>query len=121
MKKLSKTLKRTVIVESGYLGRPKQAILRELEKAYLEMAREAVNYAVENNVKSLAKLHKALYRRFREKHPEMPTRLVKGAIADAARRAKSFLRLKRQGQAYTDKLEVRRITITHPDNQDWRL
>ena len=103
------------------LGKPKLAIVRELEKACMEMVKEAVNYAVENNVKSLTKLHRVFYRRFREKYPKKPTRLVKGAIADAARRAKSFLRLKRQGQAYTDKLEVRRITITHPDNQDWRL
>ncbi len=121
MRTLSKTLKRTVIVESVYLGKPKLAILRELEAAYREMVREAVNYAVRSNVKSLAKLHKALYRRFREKYPEMPTRLVKGAIADAARRAKSFVKMKKQGKAYTDKPEVRKVTITYPDTQDWRL
>ena len=121
MKRLLKTLKRTIVVESVYLGKPKLAILRELEKAYLEMVKEAVNYAVDNNVKSLAKLHKALYRRFREKYPEMPTRLVKGAIADAARRAKSFLKLKKQGKAYTDKPEVKKVTITYPDAQDWAL
>ncbi|MEB2837153.1 MAG: IS200/IS605 family accessory protein TnpB-related protein [Desulfurococcales archaeon] len=121
MRRLSKTLKRTVIVESAYLGKPKLAILRELEEAYREMVEEVVKYAVENNAKSMAKLHKALYKRLREKYPEMPTRLVKGAIADAARRAKSFLRLKRLGRAYTDKPEVKRVTITYPDNQDWRL
>ena len=121
MRRLSKTLKRTVVVESIYLGKPRQAILRELEVAYREMVKEAVNYAVENNVKSLAKLHKAFYRRFREKYPKMPTRLVKGAIADAARRAKSFLKLKKQGKAYTDKPEVKKVTITYPDVQDWRL
>ncbi len=83
MRKLSKTLKRAVVVESTYLGRPKLAVLKELEKAYREMVEEAVSYAVENNVKSLAKLHRTFYRRFREEHPNMPTRLVKGAIADA--------------------------------------
>ena len=52
----------------------------------------------------------------------MPTRLVKGALADAARRAKSFLKLRRQGRAYTGgKPVVERVTITYPDNQDWRL
>ncbi len=121
MKKLLKTLKRTVVVESVYLGKPKLAILRELESAYKEMVNEAMEYAVENNVKSLAKLHKTFYKRFREKYPEMPTRLIKGAIADAARRAKSFVKLKKQGRAYTDKPEVRRVTITYPDSQDWRL
>jgi len=121
LRKLSKTLKRTVVVESIYLGKPKLAILRELEKTYREMVEEAVEHAVENNVKSLAKLHKAFYKRFREKHPEMPTRLVKGAIADAARRAKSFLRLKKRGRVYTDKPTVRKVTVTYPDNQDWKL
>jgi IS605 OrfB family transposase len=121
LKKPSKTLKRTVVIESIYLGRPKLAILTELEKAYKDMVEKAVDYAVGNNVKSLAKLHKALYKEFREKHPEMPTRLVKGAIADAARRARSFLKLKKQGRAYTDKPVVKRVTITYPDGRDWRL
>ncbi len=121
MKKLPKTLKRTVLVESTYLGRPRLAVLMELEKAYRVMVIEAVEYAVENNARSLAKLHKALYKMFREKYPEMPTRLVKGAIADAARRAKSFLKLKKRGRAYTDRPAVKRVTITYPDNQDWRL
>jgi putative transposase len=121
LRKLSKTLKRTVVVESIYLGKPKIAVLRELEIAYRDMVEEAVEYAVENNIKSLAKLHKALYRRFRGKYPEMPTRLAKGAIADAARRAKSFLKLRKQGRAYTDKPEVRKVTITYPDDQDWEL
>ena len=85
------------------------------------MVREAVDYAVENNVKSLAKLHKALYRRFREKHLEMPTRLVKGALVDAVRRAKSFLKLRKQGRAYTEKPVVKRVTITYLDTQDWKL
>jgi len=115
LRTLSKTLKRTVVVESVYLGKPKLATLRELEKVYMEMVKEAIEYAVENNVRSLAKLHRALYRRFREEHPEMPTRLVKGAITDAVRRAKSFLKLKKRGRAYTDKPEVRRVTITYPD------
>lgn len=121
MKKLSKTLKRTVVVESVYPGRPKLAVLRKLEEAYREMVTEAVEYAVENNARSLAKLHKALYKQFREKHPEMPTRLVKGAIADAARRVKSFLKLKKQGKACTNKPAVKKVTITYPDSQDWRL
>ncbi len=121
MRKLSKTLKRTVVVESAYLCRPKLAVLRELEAAYREMVREAVDYAARNNVKSLAKLHRALYMGFRDKHPEMPTRLVKGAIADATRRAKSFLKLKKHGKAYTDEPEVRKVTVTYPDAQDWKL
>lgn len=121
MRKLSKTLKRTVVVESVYLGKPKLAVLRKLEEAYREMVKEAVEYAIKNNARSLAKLHKTFYKRFREKYHDMPTRLVKGAIADAARRAKSFLKLKKQGKAYTDKPVVRKVTITYLDSQDWRL
>jgi predicted transposase len=118
---LSKTLKRTVVVGSVYLGKPKLAVLLELEEAYMEMVKEAVEHAVENNIKSLAKLHNAFYKRFRERYPEMPTRLIKGAIADATRRAKSFLRLKKQGRAYTVKPTVGTVTITYSDNQDWWL
>ena len=121
MKKLSKTIKHTVQVESKYLGKPKLAVLKELEEMYRDMVANATEYAVVNGIKSLKKLHQAKYKEFRQRYPDAPSRLVKGAIADALRRAKSFLALKRKGKAYTDKPEVKQVTITYNDDQDWKF
>lgn len=75
MRRLSNDLIRTVVVESTYLDRPKPVLLCEsLRKA---MVREAVEHAVGRDVKSLAKLRKALHKSIHEKHPDMPTGLMK--------------------------------------------
>ncbi len=47
--------------------------------------------------------------------------MIKGAYRDTVRRAKSFRELKKRGRAHTGKPEVRRVTITYSDTQDWRL
>jgi len=47
--------------------------------------------------------------------------VIKGAYRDAARRAKSFRERKKKGKAHKDKPEVKRVTITYSDSQDWRL
>lgn len=58
---------------------------------------------------------------FRERYPWLPTRIIKGCYRDAARRAKSFRKMKRKGQARKDKPEIRSITLIYSDSQDWML
>jgi putative transposase len=94
--------------------------LREIEDAYREMLVEMVEYAVKYKP-SQETLHKAFYDKFRERYPWLPTRVIKGAYRDAVRRAKSFRERKKKGKVYKDKPEVRRVTITYSDSQDWRL
>ena len=84
------------------------------------MLQEMVSYAVEHRASQVT-LHRVFYSKFREKYPWLPTRVVKGCYRDAARRARSFRRLKRKGVAKTDKPVVRRATLTYSDPQDWRL
>jgi len=79
-----------------------------------------VSYAVEHKA-SQNTLHKVFYKRFRERFPWLPTRVIKGAYRDAVRRAKSFRGRKKKGKVHKDKPEVRRVTITYSDSQDWRL
>ncbi len=43
--------------------------------------------------------------------------MIKDAYRDAVRRAKSFRELKRRGGVYSDRLEIKRITITYSDSQ----
>jgi transposase, IS605 OrfB family, central region len=115
----SKTLTRTVAVNcfgSSLTCR----ILRSVEDAYRRMVEEMVEYAVRHGA-SQATLHKVFYARFRREHPWLPTRLIKGAYRDAARRAKSFRAAKRRGRAYTEMPEVRHATLTFSDVRDWRL
>jgi len=115
----SKEVKRTVVVEC-YANKRARKALREIEDAYKEMLEEMVEYALKHGA-SQSTLHKVFYERFRERFPWLPTRVVKGAYRDAVRRAKSFRELKKRGRAYTERPEVRRVTITYSDSQDWRL
>jgi len=117
--KLLKSLTRTVAVEC-YASRYARRALREIETAYREMLQEMVEYAVEHKA-SQNTLHRVFYPKIRERYPWLPTRVIKGAYRDAVRRAKSFRELKRKGRAYTDKPEVRRVTIVYADSQDWRI
>ncbi len=119
MEKLTKTLSRTVDVEC-YASRHVRRVLEEIESAYKEMMKEMVGYSVKHGA-SQSTLHKVLYQRFRERCPWLSTRLIKGCYRDAVRRAKSFRELRKRGRAYTGKPEVRRVTVTYSDTQDWRL
>jgi len=119
LEKHLKTLTRTVVLEC-YANRYARRALREIESAYREMLVEMVEYAVEHKA-SQETLHSVFYEEFRERYPWLPTRVIKGAYRDAARRAKSFRERKKKGKAYKDKPEIRRVTITYSDSQDWRL
>jgi IS605 OrfB family transposase len=119
LEKLSKTLTRTVTLDC-YANRCARRALREIEGAYREMLVEMVEYAVKYRA-SQETLHKVFYEKFRERYPWLPTRVIKGAYRDAVRRAKSFRERKRKGKVYKDMPEVRRVTITYSDSQDWRL
>ena len=119
MEKLPKTLTRAVVLKC-YANKYARRALREIESAYREMLVEMVNYAVEHRA-SQSTLHKVFYEKFRERYPWLPTRVIKGAYRDAARRAKSFRERKKKGKVYKDKPEVRRVTITYSDSQDWGL
>ncbi len=115
----SRTLTRTVAVNC--LGnRLARRILRSVEDAYKRMVEEMAEYAVRHNA-SQATLHKVFYVKFRAEYPWLPTRLIKGAYRDAVRRAKSFRAAKKRGKAYTEAPEVKHVTLTFSDAQDWRL
>jgi len=119
LNKQLKTLKRTVVLE-GWTNRYGRQALKEITEIYKSMLQEMVNYAVEHRA-SQSTLHKVFYRKFREKYPWLPTRIIKGCCRDAVRRARSFRKLKKKGVAKTDKPIVKRITLTYSDSQDWRL
>jgi IS605 OrfB family transposase len=119
LEKLSKTITKTVVLEC-HTNKFARRALREIESAYREMLVEMVEYAVKYKA-SQETLHKVFYDKFREGFSWLPTRVIKGAYRDAVRRAKSFRERKKRGKVYKDKPEVRRVTITYSDSQDWRL
>jgi len=119
LEKLLKTLKRTVIVEC-YANRYARRTLGEIESAYGKILQETAEYAVEYKA-SQSTLHKVFYSKLRKRYRWLLTRVIKGAYRDAVRRAKSFRGLKKKDRAYTDKPEVKKVTITYSDSQDWRI
>ena len=115
----SRTLTKTVAVNC-FGNRLVRRILRSVEDAYKKMLKEMVEYAVRHGASQIT-LHRVFYARFRAEYPWLPTRLIKGAYRDATRRAKSFRAAKKRGKAYTEMPEVRHVTLTFSDAQDWRL
>ncbi len=79
---------RTVIVPSVVLTRRKYEVLKELEEMYRQMVVELVEYGFKHSVKSFAGLKKHMYRRLREKYPQLPSHYVHTACQDAATRDK---------------------------------
>ncbi len=116
MEKLLKTLKRTIILE-GWTSSIGREALREIEDAYREMLGEMTDYALEYRA-SQSTLHRIFYNRFREEYPWLPTRIIKGCYRDAIRRARSFKKLKKKGQAERDRPGIRSITLIYSDSQD---
>jgi len=94
LNKLSKTLKRVVVLEAWTNSLGLKA-LREIEEAYRRMLDEMVAYAVRHKA-SWKTLHYVFYDKFRKMYPWLPTRIIKGCIRDAARISKSYRKAKIQ-------------------------
>jgi len=114
-----KTLKKTVAVEC-YTNRVGKRILSQIESAYKKMLVEEIEFALKNQATQRV-LHNTFYKKYRKEFPWLATRVIKGTCRDALRRAKSFKGLKSKGLAKTDRPEVKRVTITFSDSQDWEL
>jgi len=81
---------------------------------------EEIDFALKNHATQKI-LHQEFYKKYRKEFPWLATRVIKGSFRDALRRVKSFNKLKRKGIAKTDRPEVKRVTITFSDSQDWML
>ena len=119
MNKQSKTLKRTVILVSLPLTRTKVEVLSYIYQIYGIILSEVLDYMWSNNITSWIKVKKMLYKRFREKYPNIPSHYIHEAIRDASQRLKSFRKLKKNGLAKTNKPVIRRWSVGC-DNQLWR-
>ena len=104
--KLTRTVKVEYIVSRGNL-----AVLKEVHSMYKFMLECTLDYALENNIKSFTKLKAKPYRKLRSMCPELPSHYAYTVCQDATTRVKSLLKLKRKGLTYTDKPEVRRISL----------
>jgi putative transposase len=116
---LFKVLRRTVVLEC-YANKFAREALRDIVEPLKNMISEMVEYALKHKA-SQKTLHRVFYERYRRQYSWIPTRVIKGAYRDAARRAKSFRERLKKGKAYTRKPKVRRVTIVYSDNQDWRI
>ena len=112
-------LTRTVKVECIISGR-NLAVLTEVYFMYKSMLEYILDYALENNVKSFTKLKAKLYRELRNTYPQLPSHYAYTVCQDATTRVKSFLKLKRKGLTYTEKPEIRKVTLWLDDHL-WKL
>jgi len=111
---------RTVIVRSIPLPRKVFRVFIELEGMYRNMVEQLVVYAVRNGIGSFVRLKALKYREMRELYPHLPSHYAYTACQDAGTRAKSFLKLRKEGRARKELPEVKRITIWLDDHL-WRL
>ena len=112
-------LTRTVKVEC-VISKRNMIVLRELLSMYKSMLEYALNYALENNIKSFTKLKAKVYRKLRNMYSELLSHYAYTVCQDASTRVKSFLKLKRKGLTYTDKPEIKKVTLWLDDHL-WKL
>ena len=112
-------LTRTVRVEC-VVSKRNLAVLKELLSMYKSMLEFTLNYALENSIKSFTKLKAKMYRKLRSMYPELPSHYAYTVSQDASTRVKSFLKLKKKGLTYTDKPEIKRVTLWLDDHL-WKL
>ncbi len=82
---------RIVVVPNLVLTKRKYMVLRELTEIYGKLLIEAVDYALRNYIKSFTGLKKHLYRRFRNRYPQLPSHYIHTICQDACTRVKSFI------------------------------
>ncbi|MEM3681565.1 MAG: zinc ribbon domain-containing protein [Metallosphaera sp.] len=111
---------RTVAVVSPRLTKRKLDALSHVYKLYGQVVKETVDYMYAKGITSWIKAVKELYKHFREKYPDLPSRYVTEAIRDASATLKSFKKLKKSGRAYTDKPVVRKWSVSCGNNV-WKL
>jgi len=102
---------RTVVVPSARLSYRTYRALAEVEREYAQMLRELVDFAYASGISSFTRLKAAKYREMRQKYPNLPSHDVYTACQDVSARVKSFLAKKEGGETYTDKPQVRRVSI----------
>jgi len=111
---------RTVVVPSVRLSYRTYRALAEVEREYAQVLRELVDFAYERGITSFTKLRVMKYDEMRDKYPNLPSEYISTACRDAVTRVKSFLAKKEKGEAYTDKPQVKNITVWL-DGRLWSL
>ena len=94
--------------------------LKEVEEEYKEVLKDAIEYGLNNRTTSFTKIKAGIYRAEREKHKGLPSHYIYTACEDASERLDSFEKMKRRGRAYTNRPEVRRVTV-HLDDHLWKF
>jgi len=90
--------------------------LKEVEKEYREVLKDAINYGLSNDTTSFTRIKAGIYKSEREKHKDLPSHYIYTACEDASERLDSFEKLKKRGRAYTEKPSVRRVAIYLDDH-----
>jgi transposase len=74
-----------------------------------EVLQEVTECGLKNKVKSLLRAN--IYKQERNEHSSLPSHYIYTACEDASIRLKSFMKRKKQGKAYTDKPELKNVSV----------
>ena len=83
LNKQLKTLERTIVLVSLPLTKTKIDIFNYVSQVYGKILAEALEY-MWNNISPWTKAKKMLYKKFREKYPNIPSHYIHEAIRDAS-------------------------------------
>ena len=103
-------LRRAVAIELE-VTKELNKLLHSVETAYLNIVREVVEYAVENNVTGANQLHELFYSKYRLEYPGLHSHLIIQAIKQASEIAKLFIARRRMGLVSKPYPEVRSVSI----------
>ncbi|MEM4138559.1 MAG: IS200/IS605 family accessory protein TnpB-related protein [Sulfolobaceae archaeon] len=116
---MSKTLKRTVKLESDPLNYWKYHALKEVEEVQKRMVDEMIETILKENLPTTRKrLHERFYKYYKAKYPSLPSRVIEGAYIIAV---KSFRERRKKGLTKKDKPEYRKVVVVYPNRVNWRF
>ncbi|MEM0373176.1 MAG: IS200/IS605 family accessory protein TnpB-related protein [Sulfolobales archaeon] len=119
---MSKTLKRTVKLESDPLNYWKYHALKEVEEVQKRMVDEMIETILKENLPTTRKrLHERFYKYYKAKYPSLPSRVIEGAYIIAGRIVKSFRERRKKGLTKKDKPEYRKVVVVYPNRVNWRF
>jgi putative transposase len=94
----------------------KSELLEHLLTVYRDVVQRAVDYAIENNIKSRGKLHERLYRELRAKYPELASHYIYTAFTMALGIVRGFNKRRKSGRVRKEKPEVSRLNTIMLDD-----
>jgi putative transposase len=104
-------MEQVIITGSFKLKIPENPELDQLFEEYREMVNELLQVCAEKGITSLGRLHREKYHELREKHPDLHSKYISGAMRMALNIYGSFRKRQRRGKTKVDRPVFRKSSI----------